>query len=57
VLKVPVEVSVLVDTVLEDVSVVEERLVLELHDEVKVKLVVDDSVDVVRPSQRSSQIS
>jgi len=52
-----VEVSVVVDIVVEDVSVVEERVVLELPVEVKVMVVVDDSVDVVRPSHLSSQIS
>jgi len=52
-----VEVSVVVDIVVEDVSVVEETVVLELPVELKVKVVVDDSVDVVRPSHLSSQIS
>jgi len=52
-----VEVAVFVDTVVEDVSEVEESVVLELPVELKVKLVVDDSVDVVRPSQVSSQNS
>jgi hypothetical protein len=52
-----VDVSVFVDTVVLEVSVLEEMVVLELPVELKVKLVVDDSVDVVRPSQASSQIS
>jgi hypothetical protein len=52
-----VEVSDSVDTVVDEVSVVEEKVVLELLVELEVKLVVDDSVDVVRPSQVSSQIS
>jgi len=34
--------------------VVEEKVVLELTVELKVALVVDDSVDVVRPSHMSS---
>jgi hypothetical protein len=41
----------------EDVTVIDERVVLELPVELRVKLVVDDSVDVVRPSQVSSQSS
>jgi hypothetical protein len=52
-----VEVSDSVDTVVDEVSVVEEKVVLELLVELEVKLVVDDSVDVVRPSQVSSQLS
>jgi hypothetical protein len=52
-----VEVSDFVDTVVEDVAVIEERVVLELPVELTVKLVVDDPVDVVRPSQTSSQSS
>jgi hypothetical protein len=51
------DVSVFVDAVVLEVSVVEEMVVLELPVALKVKLVVDDSVDVVRPSQVSSQIS
>ena len=51
VLRVAVEVSDSVDTV------VEEKAVLEPPVELKVKLVVDDSVDAGRPSQVSSHFS
>lgn len=47
----------LADAVVIEVSVVEEVVVWELPVELKVGLAVDDSVDVVRPSQVSSQIS
>ena len=52
VLAVVVDVPVFVDTV-----ELEEKVKLVRVLELKVKLVVDDSVDVVRASQRLSQIS
>jgi hypothetical protein len=52
VLAVVVDVPVFVDTV-----ELEEKVKLVRVLELKVKLVVDDSVDVVRASQRVSQIS
>ena len=58
-LLVEVDVPDVVDAVVDDVSVVEVRVVLELSVvelpvELRVALVVDDSVDVVRPSHMSS---
>jgi hypothetical protein len=52
VLLVDVDVSVVVDTVVLEVLDVVDNVV-----EVNVKLVVDDSVDVVKPSHMSSQRS
>jgi hypothetical protein len=62
VLAVVVDVPVVVDTVELEVLVVEDRVALvpvldSVVLELKVKLVVDDSVDVVRPSHLSSQSS
>jgi hypothetical protein len=50
-------VAVLVDAVAEEVQVVREAVVLELPVVLKVEVTVDDSVEVVRPSQVSSQLS
>jgi hypothetical protein len=62
VLAVVVDVPVVVDTVELEVLVVEDRVALvpvldRVVLELKVKLVVDDSVDVVRLSHSSSQYS